>query len=246
MSRRTGRWRTVFVVAILAILGTFGLSVAGAQVAIRVLEVTDVASCEQLAAQVGAPSAWAGIRIGSPRNGSFGNSYATVAVSGLSGSQFDWSADLGMSALLITYQNPDASVTKQEAYIYSLPAADGIAVGNVEVLVGGAISQITFCHDPGTPVAGLSTDTSVASTTTTPPSSTTAADSTTTSATTTTVDLTTTTHVDGADSEVAVTGADSGVLVALGLVLVLLGIGFTSLFEVGRRNSYARGGPPRH
>ncbi len=256
MSRRTGRRRTVFVVVVAVIVGTLGLGTASAQVDVRTVAVTDVASCEQLAGQVGSASAWAGIRIASPRDGAFSNSYATVNVSGFSGNQFDWSADLGMNAVLITYQDSEESPSKQQAYLYSPGAANGSAVGSAEVPAGGAITQITLCHDPSTPTAGLSTDTSVASTTTTTapeqssttttsPSSTTAADSTTAVESTTTAEPTTTTHLDEAADELAVTGADSGVLVMIGLVLVMLGAGFTSLIELGRQSSYVRSGPRR-
>jgi hypothetical protein len=256
MSRRTGRRMTVFAVVVAAILGTFGVGTATAQVDVRTIEVTGVATCEQLAGQVGSAEAWAGIRIASPRDGTFGNSYATVKVSKFSGSQFDWSTDLGMNAVLISYQESAASPSKQAAYLYSPGAANGSAVGSAEVPVGGTITQITLCHDPSTPTAGLSTNTSVAptttttasqsSTTTTPPSSSTVADSTTTTTElTTTTEPTSTTHLDEAPDELAVTGADSGVLLMIGLVLVMLGAGFTSLLELGRRSSYVRTGQRR-
>ncbi|MFV1989258.1 MAG: hypothetical protein ACC652_00790 [Acidimicrobiales bacterium] len=234
MSRRRGRRLTGFLLA--AASAVISAGAVSAQSDSVVLEVQSVGSCADLATQVGSATSWRGLRLEAPRVGIFSDRHMTVELREFSGSDFTWSSDTGLDAVLIGYQDDAGSA--QLVYLYEPESTDDAAVGISDQSPSGVVTSLTFCHDVAADASAeaSSTTTSTTAATTT---STTSTTSTTVATTSTTVAASsTTTHDDETADELAKTGADSIVLFPLGLVLVGLGVALVAPLRNRRESQY--------
>lgn len=211
--RRLGGFATLTLG--LALIGVLiaggGASAAGADRMVE--EVEGIGSCAQLAEELDSDTPWRGVRLGSPRDGVHSDGIVSVEIAGFSDTSFDWSSDLSLDAVLLGYESASGQEIGQVTFSYVPEAFSDSDVGLEELHPGATITEITFCHDPGsaTTTTTLATTTTVATTTTAAP-------------TTTTEPPTTTTAVEDVD-ELAQTGSEDLILAAIGLTLVALGTG---------------------